>query len=769
MTICQYLLRLCFFITLGLLLPAVGFSSGSPERSPIDRGYAPPDTCVQCHQDQAEAWRHSDHAWAMKPASRHSVLGNFDDTVFDDDAVRAEFSQRDDRFWVTIEGENGVEDFPVAYTFGHHPLQQYLVELSRGRLQALTIAWDSRPREDGGQRWFSLYPGQAFAPDDALHWTGRYQNWNAMCADCHSTFLSMNYKAESDSFATTWQEQNVGCQGCHGPGGEHVQWAETYDPNAEHPPGAEDSGLTLSFEGMASDKLVETCAYCHSRRLSLKDGHHAHEAYLDKALPATLRPDLYHPDGQIQGEVYVYGSFVQSKMFKAGVTCLDCHGAHTTKLVAQGNGLCTQCHNETPPDRFPALEGGNYDVTEHHRHPTGSPGAQCVNCHMPEKTYMVVDPRRDHSFRIPRPDLTLSTGSPNVCTNCHEGESAEWAQNTVDKWYPSSDRPSHFGEALSAFRQAENNAFIRLATLIRNKSEPAIARATAAEHMGSFGGQGIYALRSGLLADEPLVQAYAAGAFSQSLIDDSQKQLASLLTQQHPRAVRDQALKSLAGVDLNKFPEKQRSEIQALRTDYEQRLEGLATLPGSRFSLANYLHRSGRFAEALQHYQGALDMDPAFAPARVNLATLASERNQPDLAIRTLTEGAELDTAPYTDRSHLAYLLALVLVEQGQPEQALPRFTQASKLDPSNTRAAYNHSLVLARMNRWQDAEQVLANALEQHPEDYDLLNARLSIYLEQGRYREALKHAKTMQSVFPQDANLGQLIRALKARGDDE
>ncbi|MDX1561161.1 MAG: cytochrome c3 family protein, partial [Marinobacter sp.] len=587
-------------VFLALILPAAGPAANTPALAEERGAYVNAGTCEQCHQKEDDAWSHSDHAWAMRPAEAEWVLGNFDNSAFDDGAVTARFFRRDNGFWVSIEGETGEdEDFPIAYTFGYYPLQQYLVKLPRGRLQALTIAWDNRPKNEGGQRWFSLYPGQAFTPDDPLHWTGRYQNWNAMCADCHSTFLTMDYDAETDSFATTWQEQNVGCQGCHGPGREHVEWAQSYEAGADKAPETGALGLTVDFGTMDSEKIVETCAYCHSRRQALKDGQHAHEAYLDKALPATLRPDLYHADGQIQGEVYVYGSFIQSAMYKAGVTCLDCHDPHTTEVIAEGNALCTQCHNEAPPPRFAGIQPLNYDSPEHHHHPAGSEGAQCVNCHMTDETYMVVDPRRDHSFRVPRPDLTLQTGSPNACNDCHDDRSAEWAQQTLAQWYPSSDnKPAHFAVALDAFRNAENDAFIRLASLVRDRTQPSIARATAAEHLSSFGQTGVSALRSGLLSKQPLVQAYSAAAFSGIPLDDSLGLLSSLTSDEQPRAVRDQAIRSTASVPLDRFTAGDRERINELRKDYEDRLEALSALPGSRFGLATYLHRMGRYSEA---------------------------------------------------------------------------------------------------------------------------------------------------------------------------
>ncbi|MBW7472153.1 tetratricopeptide repeat protein [Marinobacter sp. F4218] len=753
-------------IVVALLTPGLVVSEALPGPSAEDQGYVAEGTCASCHQKEQHAWSDSDHAWAMHPASSTSVLGDFGDRTFSDGAVTARFFQRDGDYWVETEGEDGKPgQFRIAYTFGHFPLQQYLVAFPGGRLQALTIAWDTRTRDEGGQRWFSLYPGERFAPDDALHWTGRYQNWNAMCADCHSTYLSMNYDAQTDSFATTWQEQNVGCQGCHGPGQDHVDWARTKSDDPGEYPRNEGNGLKIDFDALAGPEVVETCAFCHSRRQSLKDGQHVQEPYFDKALPATLRPDLYHADGQIQGEVYVYGSFVQSKMAAAGVDCLDCHDPHTTELLVEGNGLCLQCHNASPPERFPQLAAGDYDDRSHHRHPADSEGAQCVNCHMPDKTYMEVDPRRDHSFRIPRPDLTLTTGSPNACNDCHDDKSADWAVAAIDDWFESPRRPPHFANALSAFRRAEADGFIRLAALIRDTGAPAIARATAAEHLGDFGPRAGSALRTGLLTDDPLVQAYAANSVAQLPASDRVNWLRKQLAEDQAVAVRDQALRSLAGVDLSTLPDQDRARIAALKADYEQRLRALATLPGNRLNLATYLQREGRPDEAIAQYRRALAMDPLFVPARVNLATLASEQGRIGLAVEMLTEGAELDGLPDADRGHLAYLLALALVEEKRPSEALPRFEQAGALNPGNPRVAYNHGLVLAQMGKVPEAEQVLGQALARHPEDHGLLSAMIYLKLQQGHLSEALAFARKLKAAHPNDQQVDRLIRDLSAR----
>lgn len=226
------------------------------------------------------------------------------------------------------------------------------------------------------------------------------------------------------------------------------------------------TGIARRTEKLVSTEL-DTCAACHSRRKVITKNPVPGEPYLDGYLPALLEPGLHHADGQIDGEVYEYGSFLQSRMSAAGVTCSNCHDPHSAKLRAEGNALCGQCH-------MPA----KFDSAEHHHHQPGNAGAQCVNCHMPTKTYMVVDIRRDHSFRVPRPDLSVALGTPNACTQCHAEHSAEWAAQTVAGWFPGGRQTTpHYGTALHAGRVGAADAEEQLDRLILDRSQPAIARA----------------------------------------------------------------------------------------------------------------------------------------------------------------------------------------------------------------------------------------------------------------------------------------------------
>lgn len=735
-------------------------STGNQGRTPAfaedKEGYAEAGSCLGCHTVQAGQWKDSDHDWAMRDARPENMLGNFEGGSFSEAGVEARFFRKGNDYFVNTEGEDGKPaDFQILYTFGYYPLQQYLVELTRGRLQALTIAWDSRPQEEGGQRWFSLYPGKRFTPDDGLHWTGRYQNWNAMCADCHSTRLLKNYNDTQDSFATTWHEKNVGCQGCHGPGQAHVDWAEQAPQEEKTYTSIKSIGLEVDFKALNSQQIVEQCAFCHSRRQTLGTGQMPGHPQLDQSLPVTLRADLYHADGQIDGEVYEFGSYTQSKMYAAGVACTDCHDPHTTKTRVEGNGLCLQCHSATPPSgRFPTIEAKNYDSESHHHHQPGSPGAQCVNCHMPEKTYMVVDPRRDHSLRIPRPDLAKKTNSPDACTTCHQDKEPEWAAKAIEGWFGQPRRPEHYGETFSAVHSGNGIALSLLGRVIEDKTNPATVRATAAEQMADLGPSAYLNLSWAVKDKSPLVRAYAISGFTSVPPAERLKPLLPLL-EDSVLAVRDETVRALADVPVTQLPEAKQEQFKTALADYERRLRTNADLPGGRLNLAVFMSRQGRNDEAMNEYRQALKMDPYFTPARVNLVRLSSTSQRLELAEQLLRDGLALEEMPASDHGNLAYMLALLLVEKGRAEEALQWMDKAALNLPGNPRIRYNQGILLSQMQRRTEALAALRSGLERSPDDPDLLYTLIYLHALEGERKEAFEYVKRMRVAAPNDPRL--------------
>lgn len=751
----------CLTLLLILISPA-GMAEPRPPAGQLSDGYVAQQRCNGCHQPEAKAWESSHHSWSLREARDGNVLGDFNDRPFGDDSgVRMRFFKRDGRFFVNAEGENGKPaDFPIAYTFGVTPLQQYLIERPGGRLQSLTVAWDSRPREQGGQRWFSLYPGQRFSPDDALHWTGRYQNWNAMCADCHSGNLQKGYNPLDDTFTTTWSEMAVGCQSCHGPGQRHIDWAEQQRQNPQPASGAAAMGLEVDFHSAEKGYEVEQCARCHSRRQPLGHGSQPGKPLLDAMRPAVLSEGLYHADGQILDEVFEYGSFTQSKMFAKGVICSNCHEPHTATLRAEGNDLCKACHTPAGNPRFPSLPKQDYDTPQHHHHPAGSPGAQCVSCHMPTRTYMGVDVRRDHALRIPRPDLNDKTDAPDACTACHQGQSPAWAAKAIEGWFGQPRRAAHYGETFAAARRHDASVIPQLAQLIADAGTPAIVRASAVELGAGYGD----ALQPSLIEatgdDSAQVRLQAARSFEGQTPAQRLKYLLPLLNDPS-LAVRDQAARGLADQRGAGLDTAVAGRLDAQLADHQQRLLANADLPAARLNLAVLQERLDQPDEAAGNYRQALQQDSRYVAARTALARLLVGQGQPASAEQVLREGLALQPLG-EDLADLAYTLGVLLAAQGHQDEAITWLQRAVEARPQAARVSYNLGLLLGRAGRTDEAKAVLLQGLEQERSNPDLIYALAWLSVQTRQYDAALGYCE--RSVDPRCVRLTQAIRARRA-----
>ncbi|MEQ8838220.1 MAG: multiheme c-type cytochrome, partial [Lacipirellulaceae bacterium] len=440
-------------------------------------------SCVKCHQEEARAYHGSHHDRAMELANEETILGDFDDAEFTWLGVTTKMFRRDGKYFMNAEGPDGeMHDYEIEWTFGIDPLQQYMTEFPDGRVQVLPASWDVHRKE-----WFAVTPPDVpdtrIEHDDPLHWTGIAQNWNTMCADCHSTNLQKNYDLATDTYSTDYSEIDVSCEACHGPGSVHVELAESSSVFWDRRHGY---GLSNELKKVSNTKQVETCAPCHSRRAAIHPNYHAGKDWFDHYQPSMLDEGLYHANGHIQDEVYVYGSFIQSKMYHKDVRCTDCHNPHSLELKYEGNQLCNQCH-----------QPGKYDVLSHHHHPEGPAteggGTQCISCHMSVRTYMNIDDRHDHSFRVPRPDLTVELGTPNACNDCHTkpDEDAAWAADWVKKWFGDERPPQMAGNELAsraiyAGRKLKPEGEELLLEVADDKQTSDITRATALQLLSGY-------------------------------------------------------------------------------------------------------------------------------------------------------------------------------------------------------------------------------------------------------------------------------------------
>lgn len=645
---------------------------------------------------------------------------------------------------VNTEGPDGeLTDYEITYTFGVHPLQQYLIEFPGGRKQCLGVAWD-----DVDKSWFHLYPNERIEPDDELHWTGRYQNWNMMCAECHSTALQTNYDPETDTYDTTWEEIDVGCQACHGPGERHVELARSW--NSEFRPEGADHGLSVILRrDQTPREQIEVCAPCHSRRQPQTRFHQIGESFWDAYRLQTLGAGLYHADGQILEEVYVFGSFVQSKMYAKGVTCSDCHDPHSIKPWFQGDALCLQCHSEDAPlERFETLTAKQYDTPEHHFHPQESEGARCVACHMPMKKYMVVDPRYDHSLRIPRPDLTLTAGTPNVCNDCHTDQDAQWSVDALREWYGTEALPPHYADALSLAREGSPEAFLPLMAVIANDELPAIARATALEQITFtiFGPMAAELAMAALEDPDPLVRAAALGAL-EGLPEQGLVPLVAPYLEDPARLVRTTAARALVGRPESMLDEKTRPHFEAAMAEFFESQRANADMPSSHLNLGVVHAARGDRSKAEAAYRRALSMDRDFLPAVFNLTNLLSTTGRNQQAEKLLVDAA----VRFPEEGELHYSLGLLRAEEGRLPDSAESLRLAAKYMPYRPRVHYNLGLAMQQLGRIVDAEAALLRAAEIDERTPDYAYALSTFYLGIDRLDRAFEWAEKLIELVPE------------------
>ncbi|TAP34501.1 tetratricopeptide repeat protein [Alteromonas sp. KUL49] len=657
--------------------------------------------CSSCHSDIVSQWSSSDHGKAMDIATKDTVLGNFNNAQVSHHSQKATFFTRDNQFFISFTEGDNTREHMVSYVFGHYPLQEYLIKTDSGRMQVFPFAWDSRPNNEGGQRWYPIYPDEDITSNDRLHWLQPMQNWNGMCADCHSSGLTRNYDASTDSFDTQWNEINVSCQSCHGEMPDHGSKTPTESYNHLDSAMSKAMGQWLlkdgediaSWHGEPRDNtFMDNCFACHSLRSPLTDGISPNTPFLDQFSPSLLAPPLYHPDGQIKEEVYVYGSFLQSKMYEAGVNCLDCHDPHTMKVKTQTNALCLQCHKAEV-----------FDTPKHTFHTDNSAGAQCVNCHMPETIYMGVDARRDHSFSIPNPSISMQTGAPNACTNCHEDQTNEWADSHVTQWHGESHSLSLMERRYIAFMHGESISQTHAFQLIYSKELPVIKRATVIASLPRV----VPALTDGQIrrwvnSQEPLIRLATAQIGMLLAPQERVKSYKTLLNDEF-RAIRVAAANQLVGLGLRDTSFNDAFN-DLLKSNDVSRWRGEGNLNQSLLS-----YQSGDVSGAIKLLQHGIEVDPFFAANYINLADLL--RAQGDFQAEAELFASAVQALP--NDGVMQYSYGMHLIRNNKKQQAIHAFERAVELNPEESQYWYIYALALDNVGKTADAVKVLLSSLD--------------------------------------------------------
>lgn len=696
------------------------------------------DTCKKCHEQQYTDWKGSHHDNSMQLANRNTILATFNGEKFTSQGITSRFYTKGADFYVHTEGPDGkYHDYKIIYTFGITPLQQYIVKFPNGHYQCLRTAWDAKKN-----KWFDLYPDFKVVHSEWLHWSRGGLNWNTMCADCHSTNVRKNYTQETHSYDTKFALINVSCEACHGPGKQHIN-----DVNRLGKDYKASGTMQMTLETNPKE-LVDQCARCHMRREQISDKFNFEGTMLDHYFPQLITEGIYYPDGQILDEDYVYGSFVQSKMYHNNVTCSNCHNSHSLQLKFQGNNLCTQCH-------IPDI----YDTPKHHFHPNGTESAKCINCHMTGRLYMGNDFRRDHSFRIPRPDLSLKFNTPNACVECHKDKDNEWAWENFKAQYGVPDY-QHFSELLAPGLSGHVNGKESLLTLAKDTTQPEIARASAIRGMGNYMDANDMANLLIFLDDmSPMVRAASLDLLSDMDNTDYANYLIPLLKDKK-RAVRVKAFFAISGLGENQIPASYKEIYEKVKTEFFTSLDATSDFAGGRVKKASYYLKKGALLKGIENYESALEIDNLNNMARTNLANLYynnGELDKAEAAFRTITE-QEPEYGP------TYFSLGLLLAEVERIGEAIEQLEKAIDYMPQNIRVFYNLCLLYDKINEPEKAKKTVLKGLEVAPENDSLLYLLAYLYSKDGEVEKAKYLAAKLVEMYPGNSQYATFLQQLDA-----
>ena len=736
-------LTIIFFISFiaggTLFIQRCRFADTSKNTSDTTNKFVGDQQCRTCHAEQYKLWTHSDHFKAMMPANDSTISGNFNNQTLTANGVTSRFFKKDGKYYINTDGEDGVNaDFEIKYTFGYYPLQQYLVEFPGGKMQATRASWDVK-----NKKWYDQYAGQKIPAHNWIHWTGNGQNWNTMCANCHSTNLQKNYNSDSDTYHTSFSSINVSCETCHGAGGKHISYiqGEAYK-NGDRISG---SYILLKNKG---DQISEinACAVCHARRAEIKGSPTPGAPFMDNYIPEIPTTEHFYADGQANDEDYNYTSFSESKMFSRGVRCTNCHEPHEGKLRFTGNQLCMQCH------------GRNYNTEAHSFHSAGSSGSECRSCHMPSKDYMGIDTRYDHTFRVPRPDLSITYGTPNACNNCHQDKTAKWAADAVSKWY-GPKRNYHFAEDLIPGSKSDEQSESHLIKLTADTSVPDIVRASAANYLGNRQtGNSLYALLNCLKYTDANIRYRAVKSLAGFPAEKWIYAVAPLFSDSI-RAVRIAAAELFMAVPQTQFPTDDTAAFTKAKAELDTYIFYQSDFSVGDIMIGDYYLKQNDYSNAEKYYNRGLKKDPLMNYARLNLSVVYNMLKQNDQALHVLKDAAKLD--PTNERVY--YNMALLYNEMGDKGNATKSLAEAVSLKSFNPRVYYNYGLMLEHDGRINHAIDIYKKGIALSPADASLNYALALLYIKTGKKEEAKIPASQLKKYYPEQPEYQKMFEFLK------
>jgi tetratricopeptide (TPR) repeat protein len=701
------------------------------------KSYVGDQSCKECHKGEHKKWTESHHFMSMLPPSEKTVKGNFDNITHTANGVTSRFFKKGNKYFINTEGEDGKNhDYEVKYIFGFTPLQQYLVEFPGGRLQVPRVSWDTKQK-----KWFNQYTKQTVSSHDWLHWTGNSQNWNTMCASCHSTNLQKNYDENTDTYKTSYSVINVSCESCHGAGKQHSDYIKGED----YKDGEKTKGSFLKLIKNGSQlEQINTCAPCHARVSEISNNHIRSNEIMDNYIPQIPDTEYFFADGQIDDEDYIYTSFLQSKMFSKGVKCSNCHNPHSTKLKKIDNQTCLQCHAQQ-----------KYNVPAHTFHPVESQSSLCVSCHMPGKIYMGNDLRHDHSFRVPRPDLSVTYGTPNACSNCHQDKSNKYLAEAVVKWY-GPKRKYHFSDDLIPGSRLNSESETHLKKLIENTQTPNIIKATAAFYLGKIPTQTSLSILLKSLNNKDAQVRYRALTSLANFQPAGWIDAVGPLLSDKVRAVRIAAADLYITISSAQIKEQYKEAFSEAHKELKKYLHYQTDFSVGNIMLADYYLKLEDYVNAEKYYKKGLRKDSQMNYAWLNLSSAYNFQGKNEEALKSLEFALKNDSK--NDRIY--YNMALLCNEMGNKPASKNSFAKAVALKSLNPRVYYNYGLLLNEAKNFKEAELILNKGITLNPSAPELYYALTFVYIQTNNVNKAQKTALHLKQLDPNNPEYQELFR---------
>ena len=738
-------------MTAALVLAALGLAASALGQT---NGWAGSRSCRDCHEHFYQLWSTSYHGLAMQPYTTALARAQLTPQAEEITGGKYHFQADIQKGLVTERSAQGTNQYPIVQVMGGKNVFYFLTPLERGWLQVLPVAYDTRRKE-----WFDTTASamRHFGDrrDEALYWKERPLTFNTSCFSCHVSQLSKNYDLADDTYHTTWAEPGINCETCHGPSAGHAKLFRELlgkDASPRRPLPHQDGRLgeaslptnklpadlkLIQISKLTTDQRNETCAPCHAKMSPVTMNFAPGNRYFDHFDLVGYENADFYPDGRDLGENYTYTQWRVSPCAKSGqLDCIHCHtssGRYKFKEAARANDACLPCHE----DRV------NH-ATAHTHHEAGTPGNECVSCHMPMTEFARMK-RTDHSMRPPTPATTLVYHSPNACNICHTNKDAAWADKFVREWRQRDYQKPVLERAalIAAARKQDWKKLPEILAYLGRPDRDEIETTSLIRLLADCPSDDKWPVLRNLTKDRsPLVRASAAEALGARLDPPN---LAALLKAAGDdyRLVRVRAATSLAPIPEESLPEDQRAGVRAALADLMDSMKSRPDDMASHYNLGNFYMSRSQMPEAAAEFETASRLQPDALPPYVNVALAYNALGRNDRAEASLRRALRLDPTNAAANLNLAMLLA----EMDKPAEAEQAFRTVLRSDPKSAQAAYNLGVLISK-DRPAEALTWCEKAAVLRPEEPKYAYTLAFFQRQQGKTNEA---AQTLEKLIDQ------------------